>query len=128
MNHPNPHESLLPSISQLYKIRNLLVILLAPFKFQSTTGKLASRETREGWPLMTVQTAANETLGVHMKRGPSLVRWAGRFCPALAALVNPVQNIIYLTAHFFTFSSPLRPTTWAGQAVVLGRLSLCLCL
>jgi hypothetical protein len=51
---------------------------------------------------------------------PWLVRWTRRagtidFCHALAALVSPVQNIIFLTS---TFYSP-------GQAGVLGRLSLC---
>jgi hypothetical protein len=39
---------------------------------------------------------------------PWLVRWACRmgtryFCPALAALVGPVQNIFFLTVHFFNF-------------------------
>ncbi len=28
------------------------------------------------------------------------------FCPALAALVSPVQNIIFLTAHFFPLLFP----------------------
>jgi hypothetical protein len=59
-----------------------------------------------------------------------LVRWprhAGTidFCPALAALVSPVQNIIFLTAHFFTLLVPI------AQAVVhlhLYRVPfLCLC-
>jgi hypothetical protein len=39
---------------------------------------------------------------------PWLVRSARRvviidFCPALAALVRPIQNIIFLIAHFFTY-------------------------
>jgi hypothetical protein len=48
------------------------------------------------------------TLGVHMKGVlPWLVRWARHagtieYCPALAVLVNPVQNTIFLNAHFFT--------------------------
>jgi hypothetical protein len=46
---------------------------------------------------------------------PYLVRWARHagtidFCPALAALVSPVQHIIFLTAHFFTLL-----VTWAGS-------------
>jgi hypothetical protein len=53
-----------------------------------------------------------------------LVAGTINFCPALAALVSPAQNIIFLTGHFFTFLSPHRPATW--QADVLGRLSLCL--
>ncbi len=69
-----------------------------------------------------------ETLGVHRKGVlPRLVHWARRadtiyFCPALADLVSPVQNIIFLTAYFFTLLAPL--TQQPGQAVVLGRLSL----
>ncbi len=52
---------------------------------------------------------------------PWLFGWACRastidFCPALAALVSPVHIII----------SPHCPEP--GQAVVRGRLSLCLCL
>ncbi len=51
---------------------------------------------------------------------PWLVRWTHRagtidFCPALAALISQVQNIIFLTAHFFTFISLHRPETWAGR-------------
>ncbi len=51
-------------------------------------------------------------------------RYAGTidFCSALAALVSPEQNIIFLTAHFFTSLVPIAQQP--GQAVVLGRLSL----
>jgi hypothetical protein len=60
---------------------------------------------------------------------PGLVRWACRagtrdFCPALAALVSPIQNI--LTVHYFNSFVP--SAQQAGQAAVLGRLSLSLCL
>jgi hypothetical protein len=60
---------------------------------------------------------------------PWLVRWARRagtidFCPAWAALVSPVQNIIFLPARFFTLLVPIAQQP--GQAVVLGRLSQCL--
>jgi hypothetical protein len=69
------------------------------------------------------------TLGVYRKEVlPWLVRWAHRagkrdVCPALAACSSqpsyPVQNIIFLAAHFFTLlvSIPQQP----GQAVVLGH-------
>jgi hypothetical protein len=46
------------------------------------------------------------------------------FCPALAALISPVKKIIFLTEHFFTLLIPIAQQ--AGQAGVLGRLSLCL--
>jgi hypothetical protein len=70
------------------------------------------------------------TLAVHMyERGPSLVGSLGRRCagtiafyPALAALVSPAQNIIFLAAHFFTLLVSIAQQP--GQAVVLGRLSL----
>jgi hypothetical protein len=43
---------------------------------------------------------------------------------ALAALVSPVKNIIFVTVHFFTFLVPIAQQP--GQPGVLGRLSLCL--
>ncbi len=71
--------------------------------------------------------------GVHMKGVlPWLVRWACRgagtrdFCPASAALVGPVQNIFFITVHFFTRYVPIAQL--AGQAVVPCRLSLNMCL
>ncbi len=70
------------------------------------------------------------TLEVGMKGVlPWSVRWDCRagtvdFRPTLPALVSEVQNIIFLTAHFSTLLVPI--TQQPGQAVVLGRLSLCL--
>ncbi len=60
-----------------------------------------------------------------------LVRWAYRdgtrdFCPALAALVGPVQNIFFPTLQYFISFVPI--ARQAEQAVVLGRLSLSMCL
>jgi hypothetical protein len=60
---------------------------------------------------------------------PWLVRWTRRagtieFRPALAALVSPVQNIIFLTVHFFTLLVSIAQQP--EQAGVLGRLSLCI--
>jgi hypothetical protein len=51
---------------------------------------------------------------------PSSDRWTFRagtidFCPAFAALVSPIQNIIFLTALFFTLLVPSRPATWVGR-------------
>ncbi len=62
---------------------------------------------------------------------PWLVRWALHagtrdFCPALAALVRPVQNIFFLAVHyFFQLICPHRPLSWA---VVQDRLPLIVCL
>ncbi len=66
------------------------------------------------------------------ERGPSwLVRWTCRagtrdICSALAALVGPVKNIFFLTVHYFNSFVPIAQQ--AGQADVLGRLSLSVCL
>ncbi len=63
------------------------------------------------------------TFGLHMAGVlPWLFRWARRastidFCPALAALVSPVQNIIFLAKHFFTVLAPIVQQT--GQAVLI---------
>jgi hypothetical protein len=63
---------------------------------------------------------------------PWLVHWACRagtrdFCSALAALVSPYKIYIFLTAHYFnSFYVPIAQQ--AGQAAVLGRLSLNLAL
>jgi hypothetical protein len=72
-----------------------------------------SRETREGWPLLTVETEGNRD-SKRTNEGVLtwLVRWAYRagtrdFCSALAALVGPVQNIFFLTIHFFNSFVPI---------------------
>ncbi len=62
---------------------------------------------------------------------PWLVRWARHagtidFYPALAALVNSVQNIFILTVHYFKLCVPFAQQP--GKAVVQGRLSLNVCL
>jgi hypothetical protein len=65
---------------------------------EKNSRKGRSRETREVWPLLTVETEVG-TQRVQMKEVLRwLVRWACRykrflFCP-LAALVGPVQNIL----------------------------------
>jgi hypothetical protein len=62
---------------------------------------------------------------------PWLVGWDRRvgtryFCLAFAALVNAVQNIFFLTVQYFTSCVTLAQQ--AVQAVVLGNLSLNICL
>jgi hypothetical protein len=59
---------------------------------------------------------------------PWLVRWAGTidFSSVLAAHLE-IQNIIFLTAHFFALLVPIaQQYVHFVQAVVLVRLSLCL--
>jgi hypothetical protein len=78
------------------------------------------RETRVGWPLLTVETEANGDSWSTYER----VRWcvglnhrAGTrdVWTALAAL-GPVQNIFYLLhATVFTLFCPQRSANWAGS-------------
>jgi hypothetical protein len=71
------------------------------------------RETSEGWPLLTVETEVNGDFRVQMK---GALLWliccafhacTRDFCPALAALVGPVQNIFFLTVHYFNSFVPI---------------------
>ncbi len=62
---------------------------------------------------------------------PWLVRWACRvgtqeFYSALADLVSSVENLCFLTVH--NSNSFVLIAQQAGQAAVLGRLSLSMCL
>ncbi len=67
-------------------------------------------------------------MGTHTKGVlPSLVPWFLRastrdFRPALAALVGPVQNIFFLTGHYFPSFVPIAQQ--AGKAAVPRHLSL----
>ncbi len=52
-----------------------------------------------------------------------LVRWAWAagtrdFCPALAALVGPVQNILFLTRHYFSSFVLDRQSCWVAFLLV----------
>ncbi len=63
-----------------------------------------TRETTEGWPLLTVETEVN---GDSKRTNESCLFLVGSlgigragardFCSVLAALVSPVQNIFFLT-------------------------------
>jgi hypothetical protein len=72
------------------------------------------RETRKGWPMLTVETEVNGDSKSTNERGPSLVG-SFNFCSALAALVGPVQNILFLAIHYFNSFFPIAQQ--AGQAV-----------
>ncbi len=89
-------------------------------------------ETREGWPLLTIDTKANGDSKSTQVRGPSLVGLLGlscqykRFFPALAALVGQIQNSFFLTVRYSNSFVPIAQQ--ARQAVALGHLSLNMCL
>jgi hypothetical protein len=60
-----------------------------------------------------------------------LVRWAlpvgtRDFCPDLATLIGPVQNIFFPTGYYLNSFVPIAQQ--AGQAAVLGGLSVNVCL
>ncbi len=87
---------------------------------------VGTSETSEGWPLLAVETEVNGDSKKTNEKGSFLVvHWACAstrdLCFALAALAGPVQNILY-------FNSFVPAAQQAGQATVLGRLSLIVCL
>ncbi len=90
------------------------------------------RETRDALPLLNVKTEANGDLWSTNDGGSSLVvrlachAGTRNFYPALAALFSPVQNIFFLTVHYFSLCVP--NAQQPGQPVVQGRLSLNVCL
>jgi hypothetical protein len=62
---------------------------------------------------------------------PWLVCWALRadrryFCPAMAALVGPVEDIFFFVVHYFNSFFSIAQQAW--QAVMQSRLSLKVCL
>jgi hypothetical protein len=98
--------------------------------------KVSTRETREGWPLPSVETEANgdsRSSSTH-ERGPSLLVGSlglscqyKRLLSCLGYSIRPSSKYIFLlTVHYFTSLVPL--ARQAGQAVVLRRPSLKICL
>jgi hypothetical protein len=85
-------------------------------------------KTREGWPLLTVETEANgDSKSTNEWVHPLFVGWAVHastrdFCPGMDALVDPVQTKITSSSHTISlYVSPIAQE--AGQANVQGRLS-----
>ncbi len=67
-----------------------------------------SRDAREGWPLLTVETEAKGALWKANEGGPSLAGFVGLVVPLQEIFIlpwllwsAPVQNIFFLTAHGF---------------------------
>ncbi len=85
-------------------------------------------ETREWRPLLTVETEVNGDSKSTNERGPSLVMFVGRVVPVQETLfcLNcsswPSTKYIFLTIHYFNSFVPIAQQ--AGQAAILGRLSL----
>ncbi len=89
------------------------------------------RETKEGWPLLTVETEVNGDSKSTNQRGSSLVVSLGlscqykRFLHCLGCSSQPNTNIFFLAVQKSVhFMCPHRPgKLGSGQAVVLGRLA-----
>jgi hypothetical protein len=84
-----------------------------------------TRETREGWPLLTVETEVN---GDYKLEG-SFIGWFGglvvplqEFVFCLGCSSRPVQNFFFLPIQYFNFFVSIDQQ--ARQAALLGRLSL----
>ncbi len=92
-----------------------------------------NRETREGWPLLTVETEVNggDAKSTNERCSP-LVSSLGLSCRYKSFLIclgcscRPSTKYFFLNVHYFNSLVPI--TQQAGEAVVLGRLSLCMCL
>ncbi len=85
---------------------------------------VATRETREGWPLLTVETETTGDSWEYILKGSSLgwvvvVLVQIDFYPGCSS--QPSKKIIFFTAHFFTLFVPI--SQQPGHAAVLGRLS-----
>jgi hypothetical protein len=84
-----------------------------------------TRETTERWPLLIVETEANWNSRSTYERVPSSVDSVGsvcknkRICPALSALVGPVQNIFFLPVHFFTIFVLTAQASWTDSRAAL---------
>jgi hypothetical protein len=64
--------------------------------------KVKARETREGWPLLTVETEVNWDSRNTTERGPSMVGSLGmRFLFCLGCFSRPNTKYFSLTVHYF---------------------------
>jgi hypothetical protein len=92
-------------------------------------GIFVAVETREGWPLLTVETDVNGSSKSANERGPSLVGSLGlpcqykKFLPCLGCSSRPRPSKIFFPSSYIPSS-----LSQTGQAVVQGRLSVSKCL
>jgi hypothetical protein len=78
------------------------------------------------WPLRNVETGVNGDSKSTNERGPSFfVRLACRVPPVQEIFILPMTALVGPVHYFNSFVPIAQP---AGQAVVLGRLSLSMCL
>ena len=91
-----------------------------------------NRETVESWPLLTVEIESNGDSKSTNERGPSLVSSSGLSCRYkrfLSRIGSSQPSTQYFFRHCTQYFNPfVSIAQQAGQAVVLGRLSLSMCL
>jgi hypothetical protein len=98
------------------------------FDWPFISAEVTSRETKEGWPLLTVETEMNRDSKSTNERGPFLAVSSGLSCRYKSCLFcvkfssRPSTKYFFPHRTLFYFLWPHRPE--AGQAAVLGRLSL----
>ncbi len=93
--------------------------------FNTMIWHFPAKRPERGGPCWQLKLRWMGTQRVQMKGVlPWLVRWACRAGPR--DLVSSVQNVFCLTVHFFNPFVPI--VQQAGQAAVLGHLSLRMCL
>ncbi len=87
------------------------------------------RDTREGWPLLPVETEANGDSKSINERDPFLGVSLGSSCrymrplSCLGCCCQPSTKYFFLAIHYFNLCVLIAQQP--GQAVVQGRLSLC---
>ncbi len=78
-----------------------------------------TRNTRQGWPLLTVETEANGDSGSTYERGPSLVGSMGS-----SALVGPEQ-IIFVSPYTISIHLTPSPSKLGRQSCRVAGLLIC---
>jgi hypothetical protein len=91
-----------------FTLCNNIIFMTSHANNQSRFLCVSRRETSEGWPLLTVE------IEVSGDSKSCFIGFCGTwdFCPALADLVGPVQNIFPPTVHYFNSH---RTASWAGS-------------
>jgi hypothetical protein len=111
-------------------VGHVVLILLIILYFVADILYVVPRETREGWPLLTVETEVNgDSKSANEKGLPWLVHWACRegtrdFCSAVAALVRQYK-IIFPRRSLFQFLCPHRPASWDRLPCWVACLLVC---
>jgi hypothetical protein len=108
---PSPQQGYVDKVAHLYSPSSPLCHSLCCHNF---SGFLAGRETREGWPLLTVETEVNGNSKRQMKRGSFLVGSLSLSCRykrffVLPWLLYSAQYKIFFSSSYI-ISIPLSPS------------------